>query len=260
MRRLGMPRITLKERLDPVLVGAQLGSDQVLLEEQARRAEFRPGCRRTCERRGCEVGEPTRRSISGSIGLELRHDVADRLVDEREPDLFGARHGRRIGQDSRLRAVSLTSREVSPPRSEEQSGPQRPPRVPRTACGRVASESNWASSDATLSKRRPQRDRWTSAGAKADVAERAWRQVPAARRDNREQRRRRRVMVVSPRPRSVGTKRIPPPTPNMPARTPASQAETTPSDQQTSLDQIEQPDAEADSRSAREGRASSIRV
>ena len=35
----------------------------------------------------------------GILGLEPRDDVADRLVDERKPDLLGARHPHRIGQD-----------------------------------------------------------------------------------------------------------------------------------------------------------------
>jgi hypothetical protein len=40
----------------------------------------------------------------GVLGLDLRDDVADRLVDQRKPDLLGVRHEHRIGQRSALRA------------------------------------------------------------------------------------------------------------------------------------------------------------
>ena len=86
----------VQQRLDPALVrvlGRPFLLEQQLAEQDAdadvrERAEREDTVRRTHEPVDFRV-----------LRLEPRDDVADRLVDERKPDLLGARHPHRIGQD-----------------------------------------------------------------------------------------------------------------------------------------------------------------
>ena len=100
VQRIVVLRVT-QQRLHPGLV--RIFGSELLLEEQL--AEQDPD---TDVREGAERKDPMRRTDETVdlriLGLEPRDDVADRLVDERKPDLLGARHSHRIGQDSERRA------------------------------------------------------------------------------------------------------------------------------------------------------------
>jgi hypothetical protein len=97
-------RIT-EQRVHPVLVGVFGG--ELLFEEQLAEQDPDP-----------DIGEGAKRENSmwradktldlGILGLDPRDDVAHRLVDQGKPDLLGARHLHRIGQDSLRRARHAT--------------------------------------------------------------------------------------------------------------------------------------------------------
>jgi hypothetical protein len=88
MQRLVVPRIA-QERLDPRLVGVV--RRPVLLEQQLAEqdADADVGERPEGEDAVRRRHEPV---DLGILGLYLRDDVADGLVDERQPDLLRARH------------------------------------------------------------------------------------------------------------------------------------------------------------------------
>ena len=90
-------RVT-QQRLDPGLVSV-LGGELLLEQELAQQdPDADVGERPEGEDAVRRADEPVDLRV---LGLDPRDDVADRLVDERQPDLLGSCHAHRIGQDSR---------------------------------------------------------------------------------------------------------------------------------------------------------------
>src|SRR5437868_1013189 len=189
--------------LDPALRSVVLG--QVVVEEQP--AEENPAA---------DVGErpegeePVRRlDERGDVAvltLDPLDDAADRLVDERDPQVLDVGHGPDYGRFPRVRHAiwaAVTRRTTANSLRSVASGTLSASRAPPKAAPTEASPTTRAPRHWTLPYRCWRHTPTMTVGmmASSEVAS-AW-------------------SWVSPSHVSVGTNRIPPPTPNRPERTPA---------------------------------------
>ena len=207
--RLVVRRI-LQQRVDPALGAVVVG--HIVVEEQLAEQRGRSGCRRRCGTGGC--GAATRRA-SRSPGSRPR-SAGRSSRSARRP--AGSR-GRRLRPRRELWLLSRSPATRSAPRSRS-AAPQRASEVrARAAIRRPGRRRPWLRSTQRRSRGRDASERCRSC---------CWRQTPTitvgmiASSDVASA-----CSCVRPSHVSVGTNRMPPPTPNRPASTPANRPSTT---------------------------------